>query len=179
MALAPGILAGWAVENALIESLGIGGWFRSLAVVVACIAAPLLTAAALQSDAAIPGFAQVLARVSDRLRQPLPLALGAVLILISVLALESALGLVFDPRYRDFLFAPLTAATIPYLVLAFMRPPPMGARGAAEVVLAAALAICAVYIALNEGFANWQALWFCAALLALALTLLRLRAAPG
>ena len=36
-----------------------------------------------------------------------------------------------------------------------------------------------VYIAFNEGFANWQALWFCAGLIALALTLLQARGAPG
>jgi hypothetical protein len=36
----------------------------------------------------------------------------------------------------------------------------------------------AVYIALNEGFANWQALWFSAALIALAFTLVQARDAP-
>jgi glucan 1,3-beta-glucosidase len=179
MTLAPGILAGWAVENALIESLGVGGWLRSLALVAAAIAAPLVTAAALVSGAAIPSFAQVLARAGHRLRDPLTLALGAIFILLGVLALERALGLAFDPRYRDFCFAPLTAAVLPYLVLAFMRTPQSGSRGAAEVVMAAVLAICAGYVALNEGIANWQALWFSAAIAALAITLLRSRAAPG
>lgn len=179
IALAPGILAGWAVENALIESLGLGGWLRSLTLAGAAIAAPLVTAAALVSGVEIPSFAQVLARAGDRLRDPLTLALGAILMLIGVLALERALGLAFDPRYRDFGFAPLTAAAVPYLVLAFMRAPPPGPRGVAEVAMAAALAVCAVYVALNEGIANWQALWFCAALVVLAVTLLRSRAAPG
>jgi len=177
IAAAPGILAGWVVENAPIESLGIGGWLRSLALVAVALAAPLVTAAALTSNITIPAFAQVLARAPDRLRDPLRLALGSVLVAIGVLALERALGLAFDPRYRDFAFAPLTAAVIPYLVLAFARPS-RGARGAAEVVMAAALALCAVYIAVNESFANWQALWCCGALLALVFTLLRSRAAP-
>jgi hypothetical protein len=66
---------------------------------------------------------------------------------------------------------------MPYLVLAFMRPS-TGARGAAEVVMAYALALCAAYVAINESFANWQALWCSGALLVLALTLLRSRAAP-
>jgi glucan 1,3-beta-glucosidase len=179
IALAPGILIGWAVENALIESLGLGGALRSLALVAVAIAAPLLTAAALVYGASIPSFAQVLARAPDRLRDPLTFALGTVLVVIGVLALERALGLAFDPRYRDFGFAPLTAAVVPYLVLAFVRKPEPAARGAAETVMAGALALCAAYIAVNEGFANWQALWCCGALLALALTLLRLRAAPG
>ena len=33
-----------------------------------------------------------------------------------LLAILTALGLVFDPRYRDFPFAPLTAAGVPFLV---------------------------------------------------------------
>jgi LPXTG-motif cell wall-anchored protein len=41
------------------------------------------------------------------------------------------------------------------------------------------LAGSAVYIVLNEGFGNWQALWLGAVLAALALILFRRRAAPG
>jgi hypothetical protein len=37
----------------------------------------------------------------------------------------------------------------------------------------------AIYIVLNEGFANWQAFWFAAGLTALALILVRVPAAPG
>jgi glucan 1,3-beta-glucosidase len=178
IALAPGILVGWAVENAPVESFGLGGWFRSLAIVAVALAAPLVTAAAVASGVFTPTFARVLARAPDRLRDPLRFALGAILILLGVLATERALGLAFDPRYRDFGFAPLTAAVAPYLVLAFLRPS-VGVRGAAEVAMAGALAICAVYIAINESVANWQALWCSGALLALALTLLRSRDAPG
>jgi glucan 1,3-beta-glucosidase len=101
-----------------------------------------------------------------------------VLVALTVLAVERALGLAFDPRYRDFGFAPLTAAITPFLVLAFLRPS-VGARGAAEVASAGLLLLCAIYIAVNESFANWQALWCSAALLALAVTLLRPQAAPG
>jgi glucan 1,3-beta-glucosidase len=107
------------------------------------------------------------------------LALGGMLIVTGVMALQVALALAFDPRYQDFPFAALTAAAVPYLVLSFAGVRPAGARGAAETVLAGALAACAVYIAVNEGFANWQALWFCAALILLAFTLLRSRAEPG
>jgi exo-beta-1,3-glucanase (GH17 family) len=178
IALPPGILIGWAVENAPLESLGVGGWIRSLGFVGVAFAAPLLAAAAAATGKSIPTFAQVLARKPDRLRDPLRLALGAVLIVTSVLALERALSLTFNPRYVDFMFVPLTAAVLPYLVLAFARGS-VGVRGAAEVVTAGALALCAVYIAFNESFANWQALWCCGALLALALTLLRSRAVPS
>jgi glucan 1,3-beta-glucosidase len=177
--LISGIFAGWTLENAAIESLGIGGWARSLAWVAVSVAAAPLATAALASGAMPPGFAQVLARAEDRIRQPLALALGGVLIVTAVVALEAALGLVFDPRYRDFPFTALTAAAIPYLVLSFAAPRLRGTRGTAETVFAAALGACAAYIAMNEGFANWQALWFCAALAGLAFTLLRSRDAPG
>jgi hypothetical protein len=41
------------------------------------------------------------------------------------------------------------------------------------------LALCAIFIVLAETFANWQALWFCGGLVALAVSLLPGRAAPG
>jgi glucan 1,3-beta-glucosidase len=127
----------------------------------------------------VPGFSRIMARFEDRLREPLPLALGATLIVVSVLALTPALGLVFDPRYRDFAFAPLSSGVAPYATLAFLRPSPGARRGQAEKMFAAALLICVVYIVPNESFANWQALWFAAPLVVLAFTLLRLRDAPG
>jgi glucan 1,3-beta-glucosidase len=94
------------------------------------------------------------------------------------LAVQAALGLVFDPRYRDFPFAPLTAAALPLLLLvpsARWRPK----APAAETAMAATLAASAVYVAFNEGFANWQALWFSTGLLVFAFTLLQARDAPG
>ena len=45
--------------------------------------------------------------------------------------------------------------------------------------MAATLAASAVYLVFNESFANWQALWFAAGLLALALTLLQVRDEPS
>jgi glucan 1,3-beta-glucosidase len=55
----------------------------------------------------------------------------------------------------------------------------MGERGVAEIGGALILAASAVYIGFNEGVANWQSLWLCAAFAALALTLFRGRGAPG
>jgi glucan 1,3-beta-glucosidase len=52
------------------------------------------------------------------------------------------------------------------------RPARRDLRLSAETVAAATLALSAIYIVFNESFANWQALWFCAGLLALAVTLL-------
>ena len=99
------------------------------------------------------------------------------LIVVAVLSLQASLGLVFDPRYRDFPFAPLTGAAIPFALLARWNIRPT--VPAAERVMSAALGGSAVYIAVNEGFANWQALWFSAVLFLFAATLLRERGAPG
>jgi hypothetical protein len=96
---------------------------------------------------------------------------------------------VFDARYRDFPFAPLSGATAPLLLVIKSKPAIKGAllarwkrhlqAPAAESAVAATLAASAVYIACNESFANWQAVWLSAALLALAFTLLQAQDAPG
>ena len=49
----------------------------------------------------------------------------------------------------------------------------------AETVAAAVLAASACYIVFNESFANWQAVWFCAALIGLAVILVRARDVPS
>jgi peptidoglycan/LPS O-acetylase OafA/YrhL len=101
------------------------------------------------------------------------------LMLTMAVAVEAALGLVFDPRYRDIPFAPLTAAAVPYLALSFGPPRSGPSRAVAESVAAALLVLCAVYILFNESFANWQAAWFCAGAVVLAVSLARGRDAPG
>ena len=96
-----------------------------------------------------------------------------------LVTVEAALGLVFDPRYRDIPFAPLTAAAVPFLVLLVTTPRPIGRRAAAETAAAAVLAVSAVYIVFNETFANWQAVWFCAGLIGLAVILALVRDVPS
>ncbi len=179
IALTGGVLVGWSVENALLESFGIGGQLRSAALVTLAVASPLLCAAALAANAPLPSFDRVLTAREDRERDPLLLALGLVQILACVIAVQAALLLVFDPRYRDFAFAPLTAAAVPFLLLRLTGPRAAGPRAPAETVAAVVLLLCAGYIVFNETIANWQALWLSAALLALALSLARARAAPG
>jgi hypothetical protein len=49
----------------------------------------------------------------------------------------------------------------------------------AESAAAALLVLCAGYTFFNETFANWQAVWFCAGLIALAVSLARARDAPS
>jgi len=174
-----GVLAGWTVENVWLESLGAGGWTGSLAFALLAIVAPVAGAAALATNLVLPSFAGVLGPKERRAKGSLAWTLGVLSVVLVVLALQSALALAFDPRYRDFPFAPLTAAVAPLCLLAFVAPHPKGARPLAETVAAAVLVLCVLFIAWNETLANWQALWFGAALLALAVSLVRARAAPG
>ena len=175
IAIAGGIPIGWAIENVPIESLGAGGWLRSLALCGVAVMSPIVFGAAVMRGTPMPALARILGPRDERTRDRLTLAMGAVLIATLVLAIQVALGLVFDPRYKDFPFAPLTAAIAPMLVHAFAVSRPDGRRGAAELFGALILALSVVYIIPNESLANWQSLWLCATLAALALTLVRVR----
>ncbi|MGZ8389803.1 MAG: glycoside hydrolase family 17 protein [Rhodoplanes sp.] len=178
-AVAGGVLAGWAIEKGMVESLGAGGALRSATLALLAIAGPLAGSALLARDDRLPGFARLLGARDERPADPLVLAAGFILILLTLAAIETALGLVFDPRYRDFPFAALTAASIPFLVQRWIGPKGEGSRGVAETAAAWVLAVGAAYIVLNEGVANWQAVWLAASFFALALTLARGRDAQS
>ena len=177
IALVAGSLVGLTIDNVPLESLGIGAWIRSLALAALAVVAPVACAAGLMRQVAIPPFSRVLGRSDDRPIDPLVVALGLLVVALCVVALQVALGQVFDPRYRDFPFAPLTAATISFLALSLAGHRPTGPRGVAETVAAAVLVGSAIFMVLNEGLENWQALWLGAALVVLGVTLLRSRAA--
>jgi exo-beta-1,3-glucanase (GH17 family) len=175
MAVVSGALLGWTVRNVPLESLTFGDWLRSLAWTAVATIAPIAAGAALASGARTARFAQVLGRRNAR-PSGLALLLGILLIVLAVLSVQAALGLVFDPRYRDFPFVPLTGAVVPFLLLTQWR---LRSRApAAERTMAATLTAAAVYIVLNEGLANWQAVWFAAGLIALALILAQARGVP-
>ena len=178
-ALAAGILVPWAMADAEVESLGAGGWLRGACLVAVAIAAPLAVSLSLARRGAVPGFAAILGPAAARPCIMVDRVSGFVLIATTVLAIETALGLAFDPRYRDFVFAPLTAAVAPFAVASFVGVRGAGPRGRAEIVAALTLTGSAAFILLNEGFANWQAVWLAAALAVLALTLARLRDAQS
>jgi glucan 1,3-beta-glucosidase len=140
------------------------------------LVAPIACAAGLASGRRPPVFAALLGH--DGPRGTLDVALGGSLIVLTLLSIETSFGLVFDPRYRDIPFAPQSAAAFAFLALTLSTPRRAGLRAAAETLAAGVLALAAVYIALNESFANWQALSLCAGFLGLAITLLRARDAP-
>lgn len=178
-----GAMLGWTIENALYESLGWSGQLRSAALIAMAVGVPLVCAAAIGSQIRVAPFADLLggsARAGNLgRRSSLRFALTLLLVVTTVVAVQAALGFTFNARYLDFPFAPLTAAAVPYLLLSLMHPTEPPTRARAEVAAAAVLAPCAIYIAWHEGVLNWQSLWFCAALLALAVTLVRVRGAQG
>ena len=178
-ALAGGILIGWTLENVPIESLGWGGWLRSLALTAIAVASPLALSAAIMRDTPMPRLSRIIGAAGTRSRDPVTILTGVILIATLLLAVQVALGLVFDPRYKDFPFAPLTAAIMPFLVHSLTMRRPAGRHGAAELAGAGILALSVLYIVPDEGLANWQSLWLCAALVAFAVSLARVRDAPG
>jgi exo-beta-1,3-glucanase (GH17 family) len=169
-----GVYAPWAAENMLLESLGAGGWVRSAALVAVAVLSPALGSVAFAGAIAVPAFARVIGPDENRTGHPVALALGLTLVVLVLVAVTVVLGLAFDPRYRDFPYAPLTAAVVPFLWLVPLVPR-AGRRGTAETAAAIVLLLSAGYILFNERFTNWQSLWFCGMIAVLAFTLLRAR----
>lgn len=171
-----GILLGIGVGKLLAESYGFGGWLMHGLLLAAGIAAPLLSAHALVSGRALPAFHELLGP-QGRSLPVLTRLLGLTLIVTTLIAVETALSLVFDARWRDFPFAALTMAVVPFWSVAFLnRAKYDDSRPLAETVFAGLLVIAAVYIMFNEGPHNWQSLWTCAAYVVLGTTLWRPRA---
>ena len=171
-----GILFGVAADKMFYESYGLGGWLVWGALLTAAIASPLLCANALMSGRALPTFLELLGPREVRSGSVLTIILGLALTVVVLIGAESALGFSFDPRYRDFPFAALAMAVVPFSMLALLNRPQQGLRPMSETVFAAVLAGAALYTLFNEGAENWQSLWSCALYLTLALTLWQARA---
>ncbi len=172
-----GILFGVAVHKMLFESYGSGGWLVWGWLLAAAIASPVFGANALMSGSSLPTFLELLGPHDQRARSAVATILGLALIVTTLIGAETALGFVFDPRYRDFPFAALTMAVVPFASLTLLNRPKKGTRPVAEAVFAGLFAGAAVYMGFNEGSENWQSLWTCAIYFALAVTLWQARAA--
>ena len=172
-----GTLFGIAADKMFYESYGFGGWLGWGALLAAATASPLLAANALMSGRALPTFLELLGPRDMRVRSGLTILLGLALAVTVLIGAETALGFVFDPRYRDFPFAALTMAVVPFSILMLLNRPQQGVRPVAEAVFAGLLAASALYTVFNEGSDNWQSLWTCAVYFLLAVTLWQARAA--
>jgi exo-beta-1,3-glucanase (GH17 family) len=170
-----GILLGVAADKALYESFGLGGWFGWGALLAAAIASPVVCANALMSGRSLPTFLELIGPREGRTTSFPTMLLGMVLIVTTLIAAQTALGWVFDPRWRDFPFAGLTMAGVPFWTLALLNRPKSGTRPIAEAVFACLFGATALYSIFNEGSQNWQALWTSAAYFLLGITLWRAR----
>jgi hypothetical protein len=171
-----GMLLGVAADKMYYESYGAGGWLQWGALLAVAIASPLLCANAAMSGRPLPTFLELFGPRDYRTNSVLPALLAFVLIVTTLIAAQTALGFTFDPRYRDFPFASLTMAVVPFATLMLLNRPKDGARPIAESAFAGLLVAAALFTGFNEGNQNWQAMWTCAAYLLLALTLWRARA---
>jgi len=171
-----GVLLGVNAEDVFYESYGLGDWVLRGLLLAAGMAAPILSATALVSKRTVPAFPELIGP-SEVSSLPSRM-LGFTLMVATLIAVETALGLVFDARWRDFRSAGLTMAVVPFWMVAWLNRPKSGVRPLAETVFAGLLALAALYVALNEGFSNWQSLWTVAAYLLLGATLWQARSDP-
>ncbi len=180
-AAAGGSLLGFALEKYMVESLGLGLSLKWGVLLGAGFVSPFIAAVALLAGKPLPTLIELVGPRQLREHGALSWLLGAVLLIAIAIGSETALGFVFDPRYRDFPYAALTMAVLPLALVSFQNPRGTGVRQIAESAFAALLAVSVAYIAINESLANWQSDWTCAVYLVLAITLSRARAAqiPG
>jgi len=178
-ATSAGILLGIAVDKLYYESYGIGGWLHWGALLAAGVVSSVLGANALVSGRPLPTLLDMFGPRGEGNSLALSMwCLGASLVVTTLIATETALGFAFDPRYRDFPFASLTMAVVPFVCLLLNRPQ-AGPRPIAESVFAGLLAGSAIFVGIREGSDNWQSMWTCLIYLLLALTLWRARAAQS
>src|SRR4051812_10411009 len=171
-----GMLLGVAADKMFYESYGTGGWLHWGTLLAAGIASPMLCAYAAMSGRPLPTFLELLGPRDGRTGTVLTVLLGLTLIVTTLIGAETALGFAFDPRYRDFPFASLTMAVVPFAALMLLNRPKEGVRPIAEASFAGLLVAAGLFTGINEGNQNWQSMWTCAVYLLLALTLWRARA---
>ena len=180
-ATAAGALLGVAGDKMYYESYGVGGWLLWGFLLAAGVASPLFASHALMAGKSLPTFLELLGPSNYRNRRWAVGITGLVLAVTTVIGADTAVGLAFDPRYKDFPFAALTMAVVPFALVSLLNRPKDGARPIAEASFAGLLVLAAIYTGFNEGKDNWQSLWTCAIYVLLGATLWRARAAqiPG
>jgi glucan 1,3-beta-glucosidase len=173
MALASGLVFGSAALGLPMEPPELGDRLRSAGMLVLSLAVPMIAGIAVARTEPLEGLAVALNPSLWRRGDALAVLLSCLFAATLVAAMHVALGLVFDPRYKDFQLALLTGPVATLAILVALRKPSAAQSGVAETVAAILLTGSALFVVWNEGLANWQALWFGALLVALALTALR------
>lgn len=166
-----GLLVGLAAEKALDESYGFDGWLFQALLLASGVVLPMLCSNAVMAERSLPAFVDLLDPRQGRARSWPLLICGSILTIAILVATETALGLVFDARSRDFPFASLTMFAVPLWIVTLLNPRMPATCRVAEGVFAGLLLSSALFVAVNEGIRNWQALWTSAAFLLLGISL--------
>ena len=174
-ATAGGILLGVGIDKLMYESLGWAGWAQNGVLMALGLIIPLVATYALMAGQPMPAFVELIGPREDRRTGTVNRVLGFALAVLAVLAAETALGFVFDPRYRDFQFASLTMAVLPLAGLMTFNRPKQGSRPIAEAAFAGVLFASSAFVVVNEGFNNWQSVWTCAVYVLFGFTLWQAR----
>ncbi|MDE2065350.1 MAG: beta-(1-6) glucans synthase, partial [Bradyrhizobium sp.] len=148
-ATSAGALLGIAVDKMYYESYGIGGWLFWGSLLAAGLVSPLFGTHVLMSGRGLPTFLELLGPADYRGRSWMASILGLALAITTVIGADTAIGLTFDPRYKDFPYAALTMAVVPFALLSLLNRPKEGRRPIAEATFAALLVITAVYTFFN------------------------------
>lgn len=173
IALGAGLVFGWAALGLPMEPPEPGDRWRSAGMIVLSLIVPMVAAGAVARDAPLGNLAVALNAPLRRHANAWSLMLAILFAATLVAAFHVALGLVFDPRYKDFQLAPLSGPVVALAVVALLNRRMRSATGVAEWAAACLLTGSALFVIFNEGIANWQALWFGGLLVVLALTALR------
>ncbi len=179
IALTAGLTFGAAVMGLAGESVFFSGQLRAAGMLFLALAVPLAAAYAVARGGDLTGFADALSSAAWRQKEWTTPALALLLAATVVAGIQVSLGLVFDPRYKDFPVEALTGPVTALFVLSFFHRDGAWRPGRAETAAAIILAFAAMYIVINESVVNWQAVWLAVLLILLAATALRARAAPS
>jgi exo-beta-1,3-glucanase (GH17 family) len=179
IALGAGLAFGLAAVNLPVEGEIEADRLRAAGLLVLALTVPMAAAYALARGNRLPGLVPALNPASWRRLNSVIVVLSVLLAATFIAILHVALGLVFDPRYKDFPVAGVTGPVIAFGMLAAANNDRGLHTGAVEIAAAALLGSSALFITANEGIANWQALFFSALLLLFAAALLRTKAAPS
>jgi exo-beta-1,3-glucanase (GH17 family) len=173
IALGAGLVFGWAVLGLPMEPPEPGDRLRSAGMIVLSLLVPMAAAGAVARSAPLGSLAVALNAPLRKRLSAWSLLLAILFAATLVATIHVALGLVFDPRYKDFQLALLSGPVVALAIVALMHEPTAPLPGIAEWVAAGVLVGSALFVVFNEGIANWQALWFGGLLLVLALTAYR------
>ncbi|MGH6832595.1 MAG: beta-1,6-glucan synthase, partial [Methyloceanibacter sp.] len=153
IALASGLVFGLAAINLPIEGEAPADRLRSAAMLVLALVVPVAAAYALGRGDRLPGFALALDPTRWRARDVVAVVLGALLAATVIAAIHVGLGLVFDPRNKDFPFAALLGPVAALAVRAFAGGTQASRPGPAEIAAATVLGGSAAFVVFNEGIA--------------------------